>query len=529
MMQFYNLALKRGYWLKLGLTLGLLALGDLLFWQQELGVGNFGLYGVGLILALVIVRPAVLQSLSGKLTVLAGLLYASAIFIDTGFFSVVLFWTALTVAALLPFSSRLKDGWQWFWRLVIHGLMAAFMPLIDAARVRKITVRRGLTNKFSARAALSLFALPVLGGAAFLALFVQANPILEKIVGTWKLPALELELIFRAILWTIGGIMIWSLFRPMRHKGGLTKSTGAPESIELQLPSLASITLSLFVFNGLFLMQNGMDLAFLSGIVPLPDRMTLAQYAHRGAYPLIGTALAGLFVLVVLKPDGVAVTNRLARMLVIIWIAQNIVLVTSSMVRTWDYIDAYSLTQMRIAALVWMALVGVGLGLICWRLLKAKSGSWLINANLWAAGVVLTGFCFIDMGAMAARWNVTHAKEVGGRGAGLDLCHMRSLGAGALAPLMKLEQTSLPEPFLARVKATREHLQTYQNDVIAHRGWTWRRAHRLDEANALATTLPARDLGTGERDCDGRLISSIIQPTPTDASALPELTPSVTR
>src|SRR3546814_2069336 len=56
----------------------------------------------------------------------------------------------------------------------------------------------------------------------------------------------------------------------------------------------------------------------------LPGHVTLAEYAHRGAYTLIATALlAGLFVLVVLRPGEAATRSPRVRGLVVLWIAQN--------------------------------------------------------------------------------------------------------------------------------------------------------------------------------------------------------------
>ena len=48
-----------------------------------------------------------------------------------------------------------------------------------------------------------------------------------------------------------------------------------------------------------------MDFVYLWGGKTLPDGMSYAEYAHRGAYPLIATALlAGAFVLVALRPGS---------------------------------------------------------------------------------------------------------------------------------------------------------------------------------------------------------------------------------
>ena len=119
------------------------------------------------------------------------------------------------------------------------------------------------------------------------------------------------------------------------------------------------------------------------------------------------------------------------------------------MLRTFDYIEAYSLTRLRIAALIWMGLVAIGLVLICYRLLRGRSGAWLINANLLAALLVLGACCTVDLGRMAAAWNVRHARETGGAGAALDLCYLNELGASALLPLIELERRPICRPSCA--------------------------------------------------------------------------------
>jgi hypothetical protein len=185
-----------------------------------------------------------------------------------------------------------------------------------------------------------------------------------------------------------------------------------------------------------------MDSAFLWGGVKLPGDMTLADYAHRGAYPLLVTALlAALFVLIALRPGSSTAQNPLVRNLVMVWIGQNLFLVGSAALRTWDYVESYDLTRFRIAALLWMALVAAGLVLVLVRMLRNKNAAWLINANLATTGAMLLGLCFVDTGEVAARWNVTHAREIDGTGAKLDLCYLQELGASALVPLAELEKS----------------------------------------------------------------------------------------
>lgn len=228
-------------------------------------------------------------------------------------------------------------------------------------------------------------------------------------------------------------------------------------------------------------------------------------------YPLIATALlAALFVLVALRPGSETARSSTIRRLVTLWIGQNIVLVASSAQRTVDYVEAYSLTRLRIAALAWMVLVAFGLATICWRLLRDRSSAWLVNVNLAATTLILTVFCFVDPGSVATRWNVQHAREVGGHGAALDLCYLGQQGESALLPLLELEQRrDLSPEFRKRVQAVRERIgyDYSMKGGLLH-------ARRQEQAEALAAKLPALDLGDGYRDCDGSLIPDNAPPVP---------------
>ena len=316
------------------------------------------------------------------------------------------------------------------------------------------------------------------------------------------------------LFWGVVFIGALGLLRPRWRKPLLAlpeRKIGGPSAFLTR-----TISLSLIVFNAVFALQNGLDLAFLWSGAPLPGDMGLAEYAHRGAYPLIVTALlAGLFVLIALRPGSDTASKPLVRRLVVVWIAQNMVLVASSLLRTADYIEAYALTRFRIAAMIWMALVAVGLVLICWRMLAGKSAHWLINANAMAALGVLAAISVVDLAAIAAAWNVRHAREAGGGGVALDLGYLHTLGAPALVSLVELETTTGDPALRDRVAAVRQDiLLKVRRRQSQWRGWTWRDQRRLDRVDALqrhgALSAPA----PGARHWDGRLIQMTARSTP---------------
>ena len=500
---------------KLAGAILLVILADLLFYLQRAG-STIGLFALALLVVTACLRIEMFRRWPSLLAFGAAFLFMLVLAADPSLLALALYWTALTLAVLLPRAARFDDGWRWALRLAVHGLVSPFGPLRDLRLVRK--ARRWLETPGIVRNAFVLF-LPLAGSAIFIALFAQANPLigdaLARLTG-W--PALDVMTVIRMIFWAIVFTAIWSLLRPPRLGISSAPSRSDPD-FDLPGVSLASVTLSLLSFNLIFAVQNGLDLAFLWSGAALPEGMTLAEYAHRGAYPLIATALlAALFVLVTLRPGSRTAASRPIRLLVTLWIAQNLLLVASTMLRTFDYIEVYSLTRLRIAALIWMGLVAIGLVLICYRLLRGKSGAWLINANLLAAGLVLAFCSYVDLGRMAAAWNVRHAREVGGTGAALDLCYLNQLGASALLSLIELEGRPLPNELRRRAVWVRSRIAAdLAGDQADWHGWTLRNARRLAAANEAiaARRLPVDRME--DRQCDGSPVPPPPPPPPPSA------------
>lgn len=485
-----------GWWLKIAGALAVALLGDWLFFQRGSYGGTFGLVGLGIVATLVLTRPAVRNDKRALIATALAVTAAFGMVWDAHPLPFLLFWVVIGLATLLPGTARFDDGWRWFQRLLVHGLKSLFGPLIDLAKLSKVR-RQNRTGKFPARQAVKTLVLPLAGSAMILTLFAQANPLIEQFFAAFDLPSLDEETFARLF---VAGFLSFITFavlrpRPPRFLFGTFDGRG-----EMTIPgvSLASVTLSLVLFNALFAMQNLMDSAFLWGGAKLPGDMTLADYAHRGAYPLLVTVLlAALFVLVALRPGSATAQNPLVRKLVMVWIAQNLFLVGSAALRTWDYVESYDLTRFRIAALLWMGLVAAGLVLVLYRMLSNKSAGWLINANLATSGALLLSLCFVDTGEIAARWNVTHAREIDGTGAKLDFCYLQELGDSALVPLAELELRQGPSALGWQAKGLRRNAQEQLEWDQKHGEWTLLGESRLAEVARLLGQKAGQSTGNG--------------------------------
>jgi Domain of unknown function (DUF4173) len=153
--------------------------------------------------------------------------------------------------------------------------------------------------------------------------------------------------------------------------------------------------------------------------------MTAAEYAHRGAYPLLVTALlAGGFALAA-RPF--AAEDRRLRMLLLLWLAQNVALTVSALLRLELYVEAFGLTYLRLHSAIWMGLVAAGLGLTGWQVWRGLPNGWLV---LRAAGLgigVLYTACFVNFAAIIAAENLSREEFDGSY-----VCSLGPTAAGAI-------------------------------------------------------------------------------------------------
>jgi hypothetical protein len=479
---------RRAIWTKVALAVALTAAADALLFDRAVGI-NLALFCFAALSAAALIHPEARRDRRALSAFTVAASFCLLLADRPGVIATAMFMVALGVAVLSPRADGEGDVLAWLSRFVRAALTAVAAPVLDARKFSARGGRPGAVRRLAVGAVL-----PVVGGAMFLSLFVMANPLIETAMAGWRLPPFSPG---RLVFWLFIAVSAWALMRPRgaRRRIVIAARPRAPGAAS------ASVMVSLVVFNVLFALQNGLDAAFLWSGAPLPAGVTFAEYAHRGAYLLIVTALlAGAFVLVFLRPG--AAQSRVVRWLVIAWVAQNLMLVASSALRTVDYVEAYGLTQLRISALAWMGLVGIGLVLICVRLIAGRSANWLIGTNTAAMAVVLTAVAVVDIGAVAAAWNVRHAREVTGRAGAprLDLCHLRELGPAALLPLAELEaRNGKPEKLALAVSAARaaalKELEIRQADW---RTWTWRSQRRLNAAREMG----AGDAVPWDRPCD---------------------------
>jgi hypothetical protein len=400
-----------------------------------------------------------------------------------------------------------RGGFSWS----VAGWLVRWGELLINIPVRTIldsyTVSRWMKkhpqNRSSILGRVFRWIVPLLAGLVFILLFSFANPIIEK----WARAAFrdlfnlfdwlpELLEPSRIALWVFIGVGAYGLLR-YRGRSGKSGAISVPPVVQTHPASAHHfIVRCLIVFNLVFAMQTCLDVVYLFGGAALPPGMTYTEYAHRGAYPLVATALlAGIFVLAAFRTGGPAHRSRLARQLVYLWIVQNIFLMYSTIFRTWLYINVSLLTRLRVAVFIWVFLIALGFVYIIIKIRSNRSNGWLLNANALTLFAVLFVCAFINFSGLIADFNVHHCRQAGGRGEPLDASYLAHLGTPAL-PAIEFILPRISGADRQELLTAQERLNGELEESLADwRGWTLRRQRIASETQGRTLALPVAATG----------------------------------
>ncbi len=514
---------RRSYAFILAATLLFVAAADFFFYGHPIGWTAAALSGV--MFCLLAARDSTfLQTLPGRVLALALVGLIASMVEEPTWLNVTYTILCTSALALINAEGFDNDFLRWLGRFFTWLLIGWTRLFVDNGIVTRWLVRRGFSPRLAR--GIAAWILPALLSTVFIGLFAWANPIISDWIanlGTTignlidRLPDLINPL--RLIFWIAFATIAWMLLRGRVHRWTLphprTPVDQRSESADLFLapapapahPSGIPLGLAircLILFNLIFAVENVLDVVYLYGHSSTTmTSLDYRTYVRRGAYPLVAAALlAGAFVLMTFRPRSESERSRPARALVYLWIGQTIFLTFSAAARLYRYIDMSELTRLRVASIIWFALVAAGLFYIIWRIVAGRSNRWLINVNAVTALLVLYPCCFINFDRLIADFNVRHCEEAGGGGSPLDIDYFRSLGSASLA---SLESVRPKIPLLWRQQQADQIARDFRGelakDLSDWRSWTWRRQRAFNEAvqverlaRAAAHRAPPRQL-----------------------------------
>ncbi|MDB5293604.1 MAG: hypothetical protein JWL69_4845 [Phycisphaerales bacterium] len=526
---------RRGTGFLLSAALGFVAWADLLFYRHVVG-WSAALFAAAL-LAVLIVRPVSGRAGRWPRRVVAGAAFGLVLALVEEPTLLALGMTSIAIVVLAMITRQgAADGaadwltrWQWFlavgWSRILHdfNVQVKWLQRHPAARAR---------GRLLPLRVVWVWALPLGLGGVFVALFSAANPVMERWVSRagemlWQWVAKLPDLLDpqRIAFWVAVLAGTWGLLRVRTRRA--RKVWVLPPTPETQRmlpePYRQFVVRCLLVFNTIFALETGLDVYYLVCGGGLPGGMTFVEYAHRGSYPLVATALlAAAFVLLAFRRGSEDRRWRSARVLVYAWIAQNVLLTFSAGWRLYLLVQSSSLTRLRLSTTIWLGLVAAGLVTIVWRIVCRRDNAWLLRVNAGMCAAVLYACCFLNLDGFIANYDADRYIEAASHGGEMGLSYLRHLGPEALPALARLSEKLNT---LGRRDAAREYAEELRAevgmDLSDWRGWTWRRSRIMAQAGPRVGSAYVRQQPSGNPKSE-----CLFEPEPQSRRPKPESNPN---
>lgn len=188
---------------------------------------------------------------------------------------------------------------------------------------------------------------------------------------------------------------------------GMLKTLGLKNEFTSSLIMIISICVLLFVINCI-------DIFTVWFGIGNDPTVNYSEAVHEGVNLLIISVLLsiGIMLYVFRRNQNFYENKQRLVFWAKVWIAQNIILIVSVIVRNYFYIAHHGLTHKRIGVFVFLIIVIAGLYSLYIKISKVKSFYFMANVNSWSLYLVLILMSTVNWDTTIAKYNVHHRNSI---------------------------------------------------------------------------------------------------------------------
>lgn len=189
----------------------------------------------------------------------------------------------------------------------------------------------------------------------------------------------------------------------------------------------AKVAISILIaLNALLLLYNALDIRFVFVDINDPTRLSsLSDIVHQGVYALIASiVMVILIVTYLLRGQLNFRDNKYIKPLILFWLFQNLLMILTTSMKNYEYIEFWGLTYKRIGVFVYLFLAFVGLVLTVIKVQRKKSIWYLFRTTTFVFAVCLTALLTFNWNRFIASYNLTHVQAER-----IDFYYLKDLGA----------------------------------------------------------------------------------------------------
>lgn len=414
---------------------GLLVLGtvlfDVLFWKQGFGI-NTMIFSIFLISTGFYLYPESKKSIPALIVSCGMILISSVVIYHSSSLAVFVWFTSVFFFPAFLHSPNLKTFIFGFLQALFSYILVPYTLSKSFEKAEHKSAKNNKIMRF-----VRLVFVPLLVLYVFYWIFKFANPIFDKYtnevfyyVNLWFSDFFK-EISFGRIFFFIWGLSVtaWliyksyitniaetedkqSLFIRRKKKKLYRQVRPALEIPKLSLSlknEFRSGLILIGLVNFLVLIINIIDINWVWFNFEYTDDINLTQFVHEGTYLLILSIILSMGIMMYFfrKNQNFFSKKKSLQIAAYIWIAQNVILLVSVLIRNLHYIHYFGLAYKRIGLFFFLAMVLFGLVTLIIKIKDVKSIFYLLKINSFALYIGFELFAIPDWDTIITKYNIS--------------------------------------------------------------------------------------------------------------------------
>ncbi|MEI7597183.1 MAG: DUF4153 domain-containing protein [Bacteroidota bacterium] len=400
------------------------AIYSFLFYRQSAGI-NFLLFSIVLTIMQIVLSPNWKTNKKIIVAAIASILSGVSVMLYGNTLAVISNITSLSM--LVAFSTTNRNSIISASINTVYSYASSFIYImIDW--VDRSHKRKNEKNENAPKNSISkvwFFVIPIFLFIVFFIFYQNSNPIFKDFTKKINLDFISLSWInftFWGFVWlygyfyfrNIGFVNSWEI-----KENNLTleelpedKDTFWGRILNLQNKNMIGLS-TLIMLNLLLFIVNILDVQYIWIQQNLPARLTFAEFIHNGIGTLILSIIMAIIIILVLFKGKINFfeQNKTIKMLAYIWIAQNIILIISNLLKNQMYIEVFGFTYKRIGVYIWLIMALGGLISTIYKIYAVKSNWFLFRANGWIGFSVLVVASLFNWDMLIVKYNLTKSES----------------------------------------------------------------------------------------------------------------------
>jgi hypothetical protein len=184
-----------------------------------------------------------------------------------------------------------------------------------------------------------------------------------------------------------------------------------------------SASLLFIILNLMLLFLNLSDINYLFLKGQLPKGVTYSDYVHSGVEAVIMSIILAILLIVFYFRGHLNFDLKAKKIktLTYLWIVQNMGLIVMAAIKNQMYIDAYSLTFLRIGVYYFLAFSLIGLILTFYKIHFKRDTWFMFRSNSFVFYWVLVLSCLFNWNIIVTKYNLKYSREI-------DYSYLKSIG-----------------------------------------------------------------------------------------------------